>query len=173
MFAKKGHSIHLPRMLVWLGHEMDCFDNPTTYLPYMEGKADFRHILQSPVHTGNFQSFSGIQSFVCGQLYKGGDGLPHPLCQGVRSSYLPTTLCQQYLIATILCASGRNTFYKTISLLHGLVTLRLILAAGLQEGVAHSHVLMAPMAACLKAFSLESTQWDTPSSSTIRTPTIL
>ncbi len=26
-------------MLVWLQHE-DCFDNPTTYLPYMEGKAD-------------------------------------------------------------------------------------------------------------------------------------
>ncbi len=27
-------------MLVWLQHEKDCFDNPTTYLPYMEGKAD-------------------------------------------------------------------------------------------------------------------------------------
>ncbi len=30
-------------MLVWLQHEKDCFDNPTTYLPYiyiyMEGKA--------------------------------------------------------------------------------------------------------------------------------------
>ncbi len=33
MFAKKVI------LLVWLGHEMDCFDNPTTYLPYMEGKA--------------------------------------------------------------------------------------------------------------------------------------
>ncbi len=33
MFAKKGH---LPQMqdMKW-----DCFDNPTTYLPYMEGKA--------------------------------------------------------------------------------------------------------------------------------------
>ncbi len=38
MFAKKGPSA---RMLVWLQHEMDCFDNPTTYLPYMEGKAMF------------------------------------------------------------------------------------------------------------------------------------
>ncbi len=30
-------------MLVWLQHEKDCFDNPTTYpyLPYMEGKAMF------------------------------------------------------------------------------------------------------------------------------------
>ena len=27
-------------MLVWLQHEKDCFDNPTTYLPYMEGKTD-------------------------------------------------------------------------------------------------------------------------------------
>ncbi len=55
-------------MLVWLQHEKDCFDNPTTYLPYMEGKAMFvalpsiaiwkvklipsfvANILQSPVH---------------------------------------------------------------------------------------------------------------------------
>ncbi len=53
-------------MLVWLQHEKDCFDNPTTYLPYiwkvrlclqpylpyMEGKADSKfvaNILQSPV----------------------------------------------------------------------------------------------------------------------------
>ncbi len=28
-------------MLVWLQHEKDCFDNPRTYLPYMEGKAMF------------------------------------------------------------------------------------------------------------------------------------
>ncbi len=49
MFAKKVH------LLVWLGH---CFDNPTTYLPYMEGKAmstvklisgSVANILQSPV----------------------------------------------------------------------------------------------------------------------------
>ena len=32
---------------------------------------------------------------------------------------------------------------------------------------------MAPMAACLNAISLEPTAWDTPSSSTILTPTIL
>ncbi len=36
-------------MLVWLQHEKDCFDNPTTYLPYMEGKADSKNILQSLV----------------------------------------------------------------------------------------------------------------------------
>ncbi len=35
-FCKKGPSTW---MLVWLQHEKDCFDNPTTYLPYMEGKA--------------------------------------------------------------------------------------------------------------------------------------
>ncbi len=36
-------------MLVWLQHEKDCFDNPTTYLPYMEGKGFVANILQSPV----------------------------------------------------------------------------------------------------------------------------
>ena len=36
--CKKGPS---SRMLVWLQHENDCFDNPTTYLPYMDGKAMF------------------------------------------------------------------------------------------------------------------------------------
>ncbi len=35
--CKKGPSTW---MLVWLQHEKDCFDNPTTYLPYIEGKAD-------------------------------------------------------------------------------------------------------------------------------------
>ncbi len=38
-------------MLVWLQHEKDCFDNPTTYLPYMEGKADSKQTFCNLMYT--------------------------------------------------------------------------------------------------------------------------
>ncbi len=52
-------------MLVWLQHEKDCFDNPTTYLPYMEGKADSKLCCK---HSAI--SCSSYPAYVVGFLYR-------------------------------------------------------------------------------------------------------
>ncbi len=68
MFAKK---VLLLGMLVWLQHEKDCFDNPTTHLPYMEGKA---MVVALPIMEGKADSklcckHSAIYSFGAKCMY--------------------------------------------------------------------------------------------------------